>query len=655
MGFSLKKLGGKIVHYAKASTGLPALGKLAHGDVIGALKSTVGGQALNDLGVDIAPDIKNPKIDDYMGGTSGRAQEAMRRAYEMMDKQAIREPDSITAERISQHATQGPMGVEAHNAGAIREAEADKVGAPREVVAPWLPDAQKVAAAKAGAIREADGATVGPAASTNQTQVKTTDTRSLAGDLLAKQAMGEGPSKAEALLNSGLDKVAQKQLSLAAAAKGSERRGARRGAMLAIGAQGADAAQQAAALRAEEMQKATGALASVETHAQDLKQSANSMQAQIDAAAARGDMEAVNRLKSQQAELDARSSEVNAQAQNTRTEQDTSREQRAGELTAASEDQRALDRSQQNLKVQEGNSQRDLTAREADAGRGTEVSLANARAANSRAEDLARRKDETDEQYAGRVQKWGEDNANRETQIEGQNSQNSMRAQEGNRGAKMSADSGNRSAQMSALGGAMQAASPLDAIDRAKYGEAIAERDRELAQRNAMNQMLIKGGAAIATGGASLGMEGAGAALGQQTGLSFLGGIPGLNGQKPAGPPAAGASGYGDDVMTPTFKSSDRTLKKDIKKIPGAGAVRLVDAYKKMASTYQYKDGDGATTAGVTGQALAKDPLGKTFVRRGDNGKLEVDYGGLNAALIAGLAAKMDAQAQRTAKARRAA
>lgn len=633
----LKKIGGGIVKYAKASTGLPALGKLAHGDILGAVKSTVGGQVLNDLGVDIAPDIKNPNVDDYMGGTSGRAQEAMRRAYEMMDKQAIREPDSITAERIGQHSTQGPMGVDTHDAGAIREAAAERVGAPREVVAPWLPDAQKIEAAKAGAIREADGATVGPAARTDQTQVKTTDTRSLSGDLLAKQAMGEGPSKAEAVLNSGLDKIAQKQLSMAAAAKGSERRGARRGAMLAIGAQGADAAQQAAALKADEMQKATGALASVETHAQDLKQGANNMQAQIEAAAARGDMEAVNRLKSQQAELDARASEVNAQAQNTRAEQDTTREQRAGELTAAAGDQRALDRSQQNLKVQEGNAQRDLSARESDAGRGTEISLANARAANSRAEDLARRKDETDQQYAGRVQKWQEDNANRATQIEGQNSQNAMHAQEGNRGAKMSADSGNRSAQMAALGGAMQAASPLDAIDRAKYGEAIAQRDRDLAQRNAMNQMLIKGGAAVLTGGGSLGMTG----------------IPGL--PAPGAAPAAGASGYGDDVMTPSFASSDRSLKTDLKKIPSKSAVKLVDAYKNMASTYRYKSGDGRETAGVTGQALSKDPLGKKFVRQRENGKLEVDYGGLNAALIAGLAAKMDAQAQRTAKARRAA
>lgn len=594
-------------------------------------KSSIYDPVLDAVGLGIPKVGPEPNAGDYYGGVEASNAENLRRAYEMADQKQIREPDAIMAERISGHQTSGPMATDAHNAGGVERAQVERVAAPGQVVSPWLPDAAKVAAAKAGPAAHAEGGYIGPAALQSGTHVGQTDTNSTASDLLTQAALGTAPSKAEALLNAGLDKTAKKQLSMAAGAKGSERRGARRAAMLAIGDQGADAAQQLAALRADEMERGRGALSQMEQHKETLKQGVLSLQAQIDSAAARGDADAVNRLKAQQAEMTARASEVNAGADNTRSEADTQRQQRADEINAAAADANAQAKAGYNFKAQEGNVDREMRAADANAGRTTAASMADAAAANARAESLARRRDETDQQYATRVQAWQEANAARDMDTQKTNAANAQTVAAANVAARQAADVGNATVKSNALGGARQATGQETDIENMKFSAATAKYQAEkaaaAAAKNARLQTGLKIGTAIATGGGS---------------LAVPGGMPTL-GTPPPGP---------DDPL-PLGYTSDRRAKTDIKKVGDKEAIRLSDAYQKMISTYKYKKGDGRTTAGVMAQDLAKDPLGKKFVSKGGDGLLAIDYHGLNSAVLAGLAAKLDAQTQRTAKARR--
>lgn len=169
-----------------------------------------------------------------------------------------------------------------------------------------------------GAARTVDAPTIRETAMQTRATVGRAAERTEAQEMLRRAAMGIGPSAAEAQLRLGLENIARQTQSMAAAGRGSERRGARRGAMLTIGEQSAQLNLQAALARAQEQQQARGAFAQFEQQSQAMQQQALNIQAQIDAAAARGDADAVNTLRLRQAEMQARAGEFSAAAENAR-------------------------------------------------------------------------------------------------------------------------------------------------------------------------------------------------------------------------------------------------------------------------------------------------------------------------------------------------
>lgn len=203
-------------------------------------------------------------------------------------------------------------------------------------------------------------------------------------------AIGElrnAPSSAQAMYQSALAKLARQQLGVASAARGSERAGARREAMLAIGAEGLEAADRAADRAAQEnLSKATaiqGALANVRagdietatTNAR-LAQEANVLDAQIAAETARGNAAAVNALRQRRAELNL----------------DASKSTALNALAAA----------KMRADVGAGNLDREQSRSQFDAGQQNTAARFAAEAANA-----------ANEAYAGRRTQIGDENANR--------------------------------------------------------------------------------------------------------------------------------------------------------------------------------------------------------------------------------------------------
>lgn len=600
---------------------------------------------------------QKPKADVYFEGAEATTAENLRRAYEMGDRAGlfqtttrVRDPGTISAPEVIARQTDAPMQTVAHDAGAIERGTVERVAAPDKVAVPFLRDAARVAAAARGApVAEVGAAEIAPATMTRQTVVGQAEDTSKAAALLEGAALGNAPSKAEAQLRMGADKLSKKQRALAASAKGSERRGAKRAALLAIGEQGAELNQQSAALRADEMAKGREAYAQYSQQAQKLRQDALSLQAQIDAAAARGDADAVNRMKSEQAQLYQRAAEANAQAKNVATESDADRRQRAAEANAAAENSRDSERAGMEFRAREGDITRGIAVAEGNAGRSTTVSMADAAAANRRAEDLVRRQDETDQQYAARIMAWQEANAQRDQQAQTTNAGNSLqgqtvtaqlgqRADEGNAGIEQQDQQIRQQGQSASLGAAGIAAGQQTDVAGAKLGVARQQYAQDKARRDAFGNFLLQTGlkvAGTAIGGATGGPAGAaaGSAVGSKVGDALT---------------DDEAEEFGNELPT----TSDRRAKTDVEPVDPKAAVRLADAYTRAVSTFRYKEGDGETTAGGMAQELRKDPLGKKFVR--DDGEaLRVDYNGLNAVVLAGLGAKMDAIAARTSKERR--
>ena len=150
-----------------------------------------------------------------------------------------------------------------------------------------------------------------------------TDARS--AQLDAAKAISAGPSSADAQFKAGMDQVTADQLSLANQARGNERAGARREAILHQGQQGAQAAESAAAIAAQEdiakrtaaSQALTGVRAADVTAAvadEQVQAQRASLQANLDAAIAGGNTSAINAVKAQQASLELSAAQSSVQA-----------------------------------------------------------------------------------------------------------------------------------------------------------------------------------------------------------------------------------------------------------------------------------------------------------------------------------------------------
>jgi hypothetical protein len=271
----------------------------------------------------------------------------------------IERASDLTAERVT-----APTRGEAYEAGPVERYDAALAGAPRDVTAQTITadmmaspmQTQNVALDRVGDI--------------------SAEANALRGEqIAAARAIGEAPSAAAAQMDASLAKIAREQLGMAAQARGAERAGSRREAMLAIGQQGLEAASMTAAEAArEEQQKRAGmssALSGIRSTDVDvastsarLAQEANNLDAQIRAETARGNTAAANALRQRQAELNLQARTAGAQ------------------LTATTES---------------GNAQRALDAALADAEARNAAARFGAGAANLSAEELAARRTATEQ------------------------------------------------------------------------------------------------------------------------------------------------------------------------------------------------------------------------------------------------------------------
>jgi hypothetical protein len=147
-------------------------------------------------------------------------------------------------------------------------------------------------------------------------------------DLQATAAgAGAGQQAAAARLQLALQRTSQLRSGMAAQARGSERRGLRREAIVQAGQDNLQAQSQLEAQAAQERMAAQGQLGQqlqatrstdvdVATKKAALEQERTTLQAQLDAARAANDASAVNTLTSKMADLDQRTRELNVTAAN---------------------------------------------------------------------------------------------------------------------------------------------------------------------------------------------------------------------------------------------------------------------------------------------------------------------------------------------------
>jgi len=419
--------------------------------------------ALSAVGLGVDKAGPPPDAAAALAGAEATTAENLRRAYALGDaagayqtQTRVRDPEEIRAATV-----------EADTVGRT------VIGAPERVGTEQLGPLREVSGPNLGAAVQASGARIGPAELQRGVTVGQAGDTSGAAAMLEAAAMGRGTSKAEEQLRAGADKIAKKQQSMAAAGKGSERRGGRRAAMLAIGEQGAALNQQAAELRAGEMATARGAFAQYSQQAQALKQQSMNLQAQIEAAQAAGDQAAVNSLKSQQATIDTRISEVNAAAANVRdtdraTLSMTSEQTNAAAANARQVQQAAIAARAAEINAAAGNQNMtaqaamDAAWREADAAKRLQASTTNATLGLQGQTTTAQMRQAADLGNIAREQ--------------------------GDEGLR----TGGQSAALSAAGGAAGQQTQLQtaklAAEQAAYAEA---QRREATQRNARTQIAL--------------------------------------------------------------------------------------------------------------------------------------------------------------------
>lgn len=403
--------------------------------------------------------------------------------------------------------------------------------------------------------------------------------------LAAIQKLQNQPSAAAAQYKAALGGIAREQLGIASQARGAERAGGRREAMLAIGDQGLDAADRIAAAQIAEQnatnQSILGALggargqdAEIATHQADLNQQANQLEAQITAEASRGNAAAVNALKAKQADLRLAAATSTA----------------AGSVNA-------------------GNVRGTISAGNAD--RAARIGIANADAAN-----LAARSG------ADAANLAGQNAADRATRI---------RAANADRAATIAQNN-----QTNALAAGTTTANLGNAADLANQGDATT---RAVGQ----GQLDISG-QQVRNAGTQAGLTGAAGAIG--TGLDVQGRKLDISKAKLG--VAAGDLDREDRASDRLVKGgtaagaalSDERVKRDVHAVPPEDLEELARAMR--AVTYRYKpgvdDGGKDVHAGVLAQDIEGTRLGKTLVGEDEDGVKNVDYRGL-AAMMAAAAA----------------
>lgn len=473
--------------------------------------------------------------------------------------------------------------------------------------------------------------TIGPAAQTGAVGVERVGLLTSADALRAEQikaarAISGGPLASATQFRASQGQVVADQLAMAERARGAERAGARREAMIAAGQQGMSAGLAASALAAQEEQarRIAGASAlsgirgqdvtSATAGAQIAAEQAN-LQAQLNAAIAQGNTAAINAIKTRQAELalTARQTQVQAEITEQATKADLER------ANLAARQQTALANAQaQNVASGDWAAAYNAAAGQT-AQNQTAVALANAAAQTQAAQDLANARNQAASTYAQMATGTSQANVALAQQ---QASENAARA--------LAADTTNQAAVQAAR---TQTASNQQAAQAANAANQLS------------TQQLRQTGATSALGAGT-------AATGVQAGNAQT--IVDANKQQSAdaaskqnamiGALATGAAA--------AIKYSDERVKRDIRPVGGvsgdgdwasnyqaAGAdvskLTKEDVDDWAASidpvAFRYKPGveDGGANEhlGLVAQDLEKHPLGQLMVGRGPKGTRTVDYG----------------------------
>lgn len=344
------------------------------------------------------PDPFDPRYygpaETRIADTYGRSTDIYRNAGEFRST-PLEKPGTITPGTITPTKVDAPEFRGAHDAGPVERYSGTRVDRPEDVVIGPLAATERVQGVDLRASKDVGPVSVGRAAPNAAVR-----------SLLTDAAYGKTPSKAELQMYSGIDRVGKQIIGGALAARGADRVGLKREALLKTGDLGAEAVGKAAELRAGEMATARGQLSDFEQQATALEQQANNLQAEIDKAIAQGNQAQANALTIEQGRLRQQAQALNAQATNART----------------------MDEAQLRATTARGNIDAATGVAVGNAARTDAAAAFGAGAANTRAESLARRADETDQQYLARLQAFREAYASRDMAAQGANVSNRLTA-----------------------------------------------------------------------------------------------------------------------------------------------------------------------------------------------------------------------------------
>ncbi|HEU4369635.1 MAG TPA: tail fiber domain-containing protein [Methylomirabilota bacterium] len=523
----------------------------------------------------------------------GAAAEDRARALNWGGSDPIRESRDVRVDDLGYHDVSAPREGEATKLGDVERYQAGQIASPEDVTVDG--EVERIGAADIGPGERVGRVGVGRSVidTTKGDEIRGMQEGALAD--LADRAAGRKPLAAAERFGAAMAEIGEQAHGLAGQARGDERAGARLQALQMIGSQGFKAAKESAAAAAEERAGAeralVGALSDVRgadvaqaTRAAEMEQAANNLQAEIDRAIAQGNQAEANRLSIRQAELRQGAAEFNASAGNRRTEFATG--------------------------VREGNVGRRLTRDTNQANLDSEASRFGAAAANLRGENWAGRADDMTTRNIDRETNVRVGNADRRTDIDRSGAQLRLTADQGNADRRLTRDTAESGRQTRDFG--------------EREGAAGASTGRQIA--GAGQQTNVAG---EVVGGRAREEEIRRGIRNDNTSRQY-GAIGAIT-------EGAAAAGFGK----PPAAGSDERIKRGIKpvvgRVPLTAAQKLAQAVEPV--TFEYRPGEGppGRHTGVLAQDLERDPVGRRFVSRDDEGVRQVDYGEMAAMLLQAL------------------
>jgi len=495
-----------------------------------------------------------------------------------------------------------------------------------------------------------DVPTVAPAALSKRVQVGNAYIDDLAQDtrqegLVAARDLRYADLSAPKQFASAMDKATSDALAVAAQARGNERAGARREALIQMALKGAAGGEAAAATAAQEntarlaaytsaLQNIRGADIDVTKTQAQLDANRAQVQAQLDAAIEQGNAAAINDLQKQKATLDLQAQTASVQA-------------------GLQQQATTVDLNKANMAAQN-------QVKLANAANATSVELANAAAKTRAAADLAAAKNLAEQQYATSATGVSSTNAAATTKAAADFAA-ALNSAEQQRAA-LSTGASTDQAKLEAAQGEGNAARSTQA--------ALADASNKTSASIAAGQGAVTAGVATAQGALDANKANINAYLDTEKirqaattagvqGMNTSASVQGSNAGAVVGAQKAEADaqarndaallGMGGAIVSsvlgggsaPAQPTSDKRMKTNIKPVSDAAIDDLVE--KARAYTWNYKpgveDGGAYEHGGWMAQDLEKSELGRKFVHEDSDGTKSVDMLSL-AALLSAEAAK---------------